>query len=116
VSSRTQAAGGYRLRPAPRRTGARQSRVRWDKVGRVALVLVFAAVMASYVSPALNFFDAWRDSKSERSSLAELQAENAKLHQRLATVDGSDAAERAARKGGMVQVGEGAYYVRGLDR
>lgn len=117
MSSRTQAAGGYRLRPAPRARGGRPaSRIRWDKVGRVALVLVLAAVLASYVSPALNFLDAWRDSKSEHSSLAELQAESAKLRHRLATVDGADAAERGARKSGMVSLGEGAYYVRGLDR
>jgi len=115
VSSRTQAAGGYRLRPAPRRGGARPaSRIRWDKVGRVALVLVLAAILASYVSPALNFIDSWRDSKSEHSSLAALQSENARLRERLATVDGSDAAERGARKAGMVAIGEGAYYVRGL--
>lgn len=82
----------------------------------MALVLVLAAVLASYVSPALNFIDAWRGSRSEHAALAELQAENAKLRQRLATVDGSDAAERGARQAGMVAVGEGAYYVRGLDR
>ena len=85
-------------------------------MGRVALVLVLVAICASYVSPALNFFDAWRDSKAEHASLAELQAENAKLNQRITSLDGPDAAERGARKIGMVLPGEAAYVIRGLSK
>ena len=45
-----QAARGYRLRPAPRARGRGRpaSRVRWDKVGRVALVLVLARGYLTY--------------------------------------------------------------------
>ena len=84
----------------------------------MALVLVLALICISYVGPAINFVDAWRDSKSEHASLAELRSENAKLKQRLATLDGPDAAERGARKIGMVDEGNGeaAYVVRGLNR
>lgn len=81
----------------------------------MALVLVLGAVLVSYVGPSLNFLDAWRDSRTEHSSLAQLREENAKLQQRIATLDGSDAAERGARKAGMVAAGEGAYVVRGLN-
>jgi cell division protein FtsB len=117
MSTRAQSAG-YRLRPAPRpRSGGRPaSRVHWDKVGRVALVIVVFLVLASYVGPALNFFDAWRDSKSEHAALADLRQENARLKQRIATLDGSDAAERAARKQGLIVLGERAYTIRGLGR
>lgn len=75
-----------------------------------------AAICISYVSPALNFFNAWRDSKAEHASLAELQRENAGLRRRLANLDGPDTAERGARRIGMVAVGEGAFVVRGLSR
>jgi cell division protein FtsB len=117
MSTRAQSAG-YRLRPAPRSRsrGRAKSRVHWDKVGRVALVIVLFLVLASYVGPALNFFDAWRDSRSEHAALAELREINAKLKQRIATLDGSDAAERAARKQGLVVVGEAPYTIRGLGR
>ena len=117
MSARAQPARGYRMRPAPRsrrRAGA-TSRIHWDKVGRVTLVLVLAAVLISYVSPALNFLDAWRDSRTEHSSLAELREENAKLHERMQTLDGEAAAERSARQQGMVAVGEAAYSIRGLN-
>ena len=118
MSARTQAARGYRVRPAPRarRRGRPASRIRWDKVGRVALVLVLAAVLVSYVSPAINFLDAWQDSRTEHGTLEELREENAKLRQRVTTLDGEDAAERGARKNGMVAEGEASYVIRGLGR
>ena len=120
MSTRAQAArsGGYRMRTARRSRGRGRSasRIHWDKVGRVALVLVLAAVLISYVSPAINFLDAWRDSRAEHTSLAELREENAKLHQRITTLEGDDAAERGARKAGMVAEGEASYVIRGLGR
>jgi cell division protein FtsB len=112
MTARTHAARGYRMRPAPRRGGARASRVRWDKLGRVILVLVLFAVLASYVSPVLNFVDAWRDSGTERTQLQELQRENAALRSRAGSLDGPDAAERAARRLGMVATGERSYVIK----
>src|SRR5918996_230028 len=102
----------YRLRPTARggRGGAR-SRIHWDKLGRVALVIVLFAILVSYVNPVVNFVDAWRDSRAERSSLAELKGENRKPRERLGGLDAPDAAERAARKLGMVAEGERSYVV-----
>jgi cell division protein FtsB len=114
VSARAQS--GYRLRPAPRSRRSAAGRIQWDRVGRIALVLVLAAILASYVKPALNFFDAWKDSKTEHSSLTQLTKENQQLKQRITQIQGPDAAERAARKLGMVAAGEGSYVVRGLSR
>jgi cell division protein FtsB len=113
MSARSQTATGYRLRPAPRsRSGGRPaSRIRWDKVGRVALVIVLFLVVASYVSPALNFFDAWRDARAEHAALNDVREENARLRHRVELLSGSDAAERAARKQGLVLPGEKAYTI-----
>ena len=79
------------------------------------LVIVLFAVLASYINPAVNFIDAWRDSRAEYSQLRDLRSENAKLRERLTALDGEGAAERAARKLGMVLPGEGSYVVKGLD-
>jgi cell division protein FtsB len=110
MSARTQTAG-YRLRPAPRSRsrGRPASRIHWDKVGRVALVLVLFLVLVSYVGPGLKFFDAWRDARAEHAALGDLREENARLRERIVSLDGSDAAERAARKQGLVKLGEKAY-------
>jgi len=112
MSARTHAAQGYRMRPAPRRAGGRATRIRWDKLGRVILVLVFFAVLASYVGPSLNFIDAWRDSHAERAQLQELQRENAELRARAGNLGADDAAERAARRLGMVSSGERSYVIK----
>lgn len=119
MSARAQAARGYRLRPAPRargRGGRPASRVHWDRAGRIALVVVLALVLVSYVSPAINFVDAWRDSRAEHAAVAELRAENAKLEQRLAALESPGAAERAARQQGWIAPGERAWVIEGLGR
>ena len=116
MSARAQAARGYRLRPAPRQGGRRTaSRIRWDHLGRVALVIVLFAILVSYINPVVNLVDAWRDSKTERSSLTELRAENEELRHRIVALDGSDAAAREARKMGMIFPGERAYVVHNLN-
>jgi hypothetical protein len=118
MSARAQAARGYRMRPAPRsrRAGRPASRIQWDRVGRVALVLVLFFVLISYVGPAINFFDAWRGSKSQQAHLTQLHEENAKLRQRAQDLQGADAAEREARKLGMVDASaaEASYVIKGL--
>jgi cell division protein FtsB len=118
MSARAQAARGYRMRPAPRRGrgGRSPSRIQWDRVGRVALVLVLFAVLFSYIGPTLNFFGAWRGSKAEQAHLTALRAQSVKLRKRAEDLKGPDAAEREARKLGMVDpsAGEASFVVKGL--
>ena len=103
-------------RPAPRRVRQRvgPSRIRWDRVGRIALVLVLFAVMASYLNPVVNLIDAWRDSKAGEEQLADLQRENADLQVQMEQAEDPLTLEREARRLGMVRPGERAYVVRGL--
>lgn len=103
----------YKARVAPRSAG-RGSRIRWDRLGRVCLVIVFFVVLASYIGPAMNVFDSWRESKASQARLAELKAENERLT-RQANQLNSDAAMMAeARKLGLAADGEQAYVVKGL--
>ena len=105
-------ARAYAARPAPRRR--RRTRVNWDRLGRVVLVLVLFAVLASYLNPVVNFVHAWRASKSSKQELSRLARENAALRTR-ADEDSSDAVMvREARKLGMVRPGERAYVIHKL--
>ena len=104
----------YAGRTAPRRRVARRvgpSRVRWDRIGRTALVLVLFAVLVSYLNPLVNLFDAWRDSKAGEERLVELQRENAELRQAVEDAGGTMMLQREARKLGMIRPGERAYVV-----
>jgi cell division protein FtsB len=118
MAGRAQAAPSYRLRPAPRsrsRNG-RSSRVRWDKLGRVILVLALFGVLVSYIHPALGFFSAWNDKRSAAAELSSLRSEHAALKAKASSLDSRDEAERAARKLGMVADGERAYVIQNFAR
>ena len=91
------------------------SRVDWERLGRIALVLVLGAILILYVNPVVNFLDAWRDSRSESSQLADLKDENRELRERAATLAESDAAERGARGLGMVEPDERSVVIDQLD-
>jgi cell division protein FtsB len=104
-------------RPAPTRVGRRvgPSRVRWDRIGRVALVLVLFGVLVSYLNPVVNLVDAWRDSKAGEERLVELKAQNAGLRDQVERAGSTATLEREARKLGMVKPGERAYVIEGLS-
>jgi cell division protein FtsB len=125
MSARAQTGRAYGAPRAPRhparvapraRSGRRRTRVDWEGLGRRVLVLVLFAVLASYLNPVINLVDDWRDSRTENEHFAALQRENARLQERVQALDDPDAAEREARRLGMVGPGERAYVIRGLSR
>lgn len=116
MATRTAHAPGYRLRPAPRSRarGRSGSRIRWDKLGRVILVLALFGVLISYVHPLLGFVGAWNDKRSAAAELSSLRAEHATLESTATSLNSRNAAEQAARKLGMVGAGERSYVIKGL--
>jgi cell division protein FtsB len=116
MASRAATAPAYRLRPGPRRRsgGRPASRVRWDKLGRVILVLVIFGVLASYVGPLTGLLGAYQDRSSAATELTQLRRENAALRARADSSQGPDPAQAAARRLGMVSPGEHSYFVKGL--
>ena len=95
-----------------RRSGP--SRIRWDRLGRIALVVVLFFVLVSYLNPLVNLLQAWQGSKSSDAQLAQLKREKVDLTNRLRDVSSPAALEREARRLGMVKPGEHAYIVHGL--
>ena len=107
-------ARAYRVAPRRGARGRPASRIHWDKLGRVVLVIVLFLILLLYVNPVVNFVDAWRDSHTQRSELLELRQEHGRLAARAAALEDSDAAGQAARKLGMIAEGERSYVIRGL--
>jgi cell division protein FtsB len=110
----TAAQPRYRARVAPRRGGGRGSRIRWDRFGRIVLVLVLFAVLASYIGPTLHVFEGWRDSNSSEARLAELKQENEELTRKAKALESDTAVMAEARKLGLVGASEQAYVVDGI--
>ena len=106
-----------RRRPAARkaRPGARSgpSRINWDRVGRIALTLVLAAVLYSYLNPAIDFVKAYTGTTAAKEKLHVLMDENKQLHNRIQSSDDPLVVEREARSQGMVGEGETPGVIRG---
>ena len=91
----------------------RRTRIRWDRLGRWALIGVFAFVLVLYVGPAARWVSTYRQAKQKRAEVASLQAENRRLRSQQAALRGPSSLERQARRLGMVRAGERLYYVSG---
>lgn len=101
-----------RRKPAPRRGG---SRIRWDRVGRIALTLVLAAVLYSYLNPAIDFVKTYTATTAAKAQLHELLHENKRLHRRIQGAEDPIVLDARARAQGMVTPGETPIVVRGLN-
>jgi cell division protein FtsB len=90
--------------------------IRWDRVGRIALLLVLVGVLALYVNPLRSWWSTNQESQQRGAEVAELERENKALRKRRAALKDPRALENEARRLGMVKPGERAYVVEGLPR
>ena len=92
----------------------RTTTIRWDRLGRWALIGLFAFVLYLYVGPAARWVATYRQAKAKRAEVAALHAENRALRAQKRSLEESSSVEREARRLGMVKAGEKAYVVEGL--
>lgn len=104
-------------RTRPRVVGGRPVRagaIRWDRLGRHALRLVFIGVALLYVHPLLSIWSTRHDAQKRRGEVVRLAHEKRELARRITALRGDKALEREARRLGMVRRGERAYVITGL--
>jgi cell division protein FtsB len=92
------------------------ARIRWDRVGRVALLLVLLLIVYLYVGPVRSWWSTWQDSKAKQAQVQRLERENAQLWARKAALGTPQALEREARRIGMVRPDERPFVVGGLPK
>jgi len=116
AQARRRPAGGAKRRPARRKPAARRgaSRIHWDRVGRVALTLVLAAVLYSYLNPVIDFVKTYTATSEAKAKLHEVQRENTHLHWRIQNAEDPIVLNGRARAQGMVAPEETPIIVRGL--
>ena len=108
ASARRAPARSARRAPAP-------GRIRWDRLGRYALLTVLFAILLAYISPVTHWVRQSETASHEEAQLEELQEENARLKHRVQDLKRPLALEREARKLGMIKEGERAYVIENLD-
>jgi cell division protein FtsB len=88
------------------------SRIRWDRVGRWALICVFAFVLYLYIGPARTWVTTYAEAKRKREDVAQVRAENERLRARRRELEQAGAVELEARRLGMVKAGEKLYVIK----
>jgi hypothetical protein len=113
---------GRRAAPARRRPAARKrrpaarrgaSRIKWDRVGRIALTVVLFAVLYSYLNPSIDFFKTYTGTTAAKAKRHELLEQNRRLHHRIQSSDDPLVVQREARAQGMVAEGETPVVISG---
>ena len=100
-----------------RRVRARsRGRVRWDRLGRLALLGVLVVILGLYISPAKHWVEQSSTSKAQKQELQTLNQENAALKRRLRGLRDPATLENEARRLGMVKEGERSYVIQNPPR
>jgi cell division protein FtsB len=95
---------------------ARRTSIRWDRLGRLALLGTLVVILLLYLSPAKHWLQQSSTAGAQREELQGLTEENRQLKQRVRALRDPGALEQEARRLGMVRQGERAYVIEGLPR
>ncbi len=103
----------------PRKRRVRASsrgRVRWDRLGRLALLSVLIVILGLYISPAKHWLEQSRTANAQTQELKTLNEQNASLKRRLRGLRNPHTLENQARRLGMVKEGERSYVIENPPR
>jgi cell division protein FtsB len=103
--------------PRPRRVALRapKLRVRWERVGRFALLFVLAVVVGLYVEHTLSYFSTRAQADDQLGIVDRLVHQNAALARQAKSLNDPATIVRDARALGMVRPGEQPYVITGLS-
>jgi cell division protein FtsB len=85
--------------------------VRWDRVGRVALLIVLAVVAGLYVQDAMSYLATRSQANQQQAIVKQLSRQNAALAAQQRSLQDPATIRRDARALGMVLPGERPYVV-----
>lgn len=90
--------------------------MRWDRIGRTALLIVLVVVAGLYAQHTIDYFVTRSNAVAQRAIVRELARQNASLRAQQRALQQSSTIRRYARSLGMVQAGERPYVILGLPR
>jgi cell division protein FtsB len=88
-------------------------RVRWERVGRVGLLIVLAVVVGLYVEHTLSYFSTRSQANQQQAVVNRLAHENAQLTRRERSLNDPATIVSEARALGMVRPNERPYVITG---
>ncbi len=96
------------------RTASPGARVRWDRLGRVAMLCVLVVLAYLYLSAGVHLLSTWRQARGESAKVAAMQHEHNALQRQHEALGSPGAVEAQARKLGMMRHEERPYIISGL--
>ena len=106
----------HRTPPRPQRVVLRDpfARLRWDRVGRVAMLVVLTIVALLYAQHILAYLSTRSQAERQLSIVQTLARQNRALLAEQKALSDPATIQRDARALGMVKRGERAYVITGL--
>jgi hypothetical protein len=111
--SRSRSAGSSRAARPPARPGT-LARVRWEQLGRLAMVAVMVAIAYLYLSAGVRMFSTWRQARHDDSTVRLMEAEHTRLSKQHELLSNPETVENEARRLGLIKKGERQYVLSGL--
>ena len=116
--NRRSSAPAARRPPAQKRRSkpgkATPLRIRWERVGRVVLLIVLAVVLGLYVQQGLAYLSVRKQADQQASIVKSLAHQNARLTRQQSALNNPATIVQEARALGMIKPGERPYVVVGM--
>jgi hypothetical protein len=90
--------------------------VRWDRLGRIAMLCVMGAIAYLYLSAGVKFLSAWGEAKHNSAQVRTLESQHRQLQAQHRALGSRVTLWQEARELGMARPGEVTYIVRGLPK
>ncbi len=114
TAERRQArAAGSSRRPQRVTLRSPHLRVRWERVGRIGLLVVLAVVIGLYAEHAVSYLSARAQSSRQQAIVSGLERQNAYFERRQRSLNELSTILAQARRLGMVRPGEQPYAITG---
>jgi len=111
AAPRTRRAGGRSTRAGVQGT---LPRVRWDRVGRLAMLVVLAVLLYLYLSAGIRMFSTWHQSRHDSATVATMEREHKALVRQRESLGRQGTIEAQARNLGMKKSNERQYIAPDL--
>jgi hypothetical protein len=90
------------------------ARVRWDRLGRWAMLFVLGALFYLYLGAGIRMLSTWHQARRDRAAVVAMEREHAALMRQHQALGRQGTIEAEARRLGMMKKGELQYVVNGL--
>jgi hypothetical protein len=89
-------------------------RVRWDRLGRLAMLFVLAALLYLYLSAGIHMLSTWHQAHRDSATVVSMEREHKALVRQHEALSRQGTVEAEARRLGMKKAGEQQYVITGL--